>query len=708
VKKIKRLTTLNFESNYMQISLFSALILSFILVLSTVSTNVGLLAVCMIIFVLYALPGHCAVYHLFYREARLLEGFIWGTISGIAASSLIISIIVYSIGWNFPVILAVVVIMPFAVLCYLAWKSEIKSREHDSFGPVYKAALCAVLILCTLFFYLPFRNLGAHVNDKYIYSWLFGHDFINRQVHVLSVSRGLPLESYFFAGGKLSYYWLAYIYPALLYKLFSAELSIQRIMQFTSLLYSLLTAAALFVFLAYFVKNIKVFLFLLVMTFFCYSYMNIYYFGSALYKLVAGGMTIPLQNYSLNGFAGFSHSLYRFFLVEPQGVLAIGVMLLLIALYNSDSKSLYTYGLVGLLLGILFGIEATVGIMLALWFICIALYRIWLGRHEPKQAIKEHFVSGITAGLIYVCLFAIKMYSFKTGQGALQLKANIFPILAGPIYFPLEYGPVLLFAAAGIVKVIRQKERSNHWIYQFIILLAISLFFVFFIVNPSESQFGLLKATRIIPLCLLMLTAYLWEDGLPFKKYNWLIIMLMIAAIPTYFTDMHIASNIKDYSSTFIREKDLAACKWIRENLPEDAIIEAEPNYPGIGGLYKPLYYYSLIPDFAERPTAVGEWKVSSVEHDKTGTIEERFHEIRKMFSTTDLSESLAISQKYHINYIYIGQLEKLLYPQGIPKFGDNQRIFKKIYSLSGTEIYKVNPNGNERRFNDNDCDPGI
>jgi uncharacterized membrane protein len=182
----------------------------------------------------------------------------------------------------------------------------------------------------------------------------------------------------------------------------------------------------------------------------------------------------------------------------------------------------------------------------------------------------------------------------------------------------------------------------------------------------------------------------------------------MIAAIPTYFTDMHIASNIKDYSSTFIREKDLAACKWIRENLPEDAIIEAEPNYPGIGGLYKPLYYYSLIPDFAERPTAVGEWKVSSVEHDKTGTIEERFHEIRKMFSTTDLSESLAISQKYHINYIYIGQLEKLLYPQGIPKFGDNQRIFKKIYSLSGTEIYKVNPNGNERRFNDNDCDPGI
>ncbi|MGD0886011.1 MAG: hypothetical protein ABSA46_14280 [Thermodesulfovibrionales bacterium] len=678
------------------------------LVLSTVSTNVSLLAVCLAVFVLYTLPGHCAVYPLFYREGRLLEGFIWGALSGVAASSLITSVIVYSIGWNMPVIFTVVVMMPLFVLCCLIWQRGIRSKEQGSFDPFHKAALYAVLILCVLFFYLPYKNLGAHVDGKYIYTWLFGHDFINRQVHVLSVSQGLPLKSYFFAGENLSYYWLAYMYPALLYKLFSAKLTIQNVIQLTSLLYSLLTASAFYLFLVHFVREKKLLVILLILTFLSYSFMDIYYLGSVFYKAFVSRTAVLFGNYSLDAFAGFSHSLYRFFLVEPQGVLAIGIVLLMMVLYNSDPKSHYTYGFFGLLLGSLFGIEATMGIMLALWFISVGSLKIWLNRHEPKQVIREHFVAGIAAGVIYLCLFAIKMYSLKTGQGVLQMKPNMFPILLAPLYFPIEYGPVLLFGIAGMVKVIKQKENGDHWIYQFIILLIISLFFVFFIVNPAESQFGLLKATRIIPLCLLMLTAYLWQRGLSLTKFKWPIVALLVVAAPTYFTDMYIASNVKDTSSTYIRDADFEACQWIKRTLPVNAVIQAEPNYPGIDGLHIPYYYYSLIPDFAERVTGVGEWKVSNVEHSKAGIIGERFHEIKKMFSTTDLSESVAVLKKYHINYVYIGRLENLLYPQGISKFRDNQGIFKRVYSMSGTEIYEVTLNGNERRSDDIDCNPGI
>ena len=110
------------------------------------------------------------------------------------------------------------------------------------------------------------------------------------------------------------------------------------------------------------------------------------------------------------------------------------------------------------------------------------------------------------------------MYSFKTGRGVLQVSPNWFNIIFSPIYFPLEYGPMFLFAVAGIFMLVKQKETLNHWVYQYIILLCIGFFFTWFIINPVETLFGMLKATRIIPISLLALTAYFCQKGFQTQK----------------------------------------------------------------------------------------------------------------------------------------------------------------------------------------------
>lgn len=680
-------------SPILRIGLPLLLALLFMLLLLNISANTGALGVCLVSFVLFSLPGHYIVYPLLYAEGKMLEGFIWGIISGTGMSALAVSVIVYLIGWNLVLIALVIAVLPGALLWQRAVKGRpAQGRPHTADLAVTGTLLLAVLILCVVFFYFPFRNLGAHIEDRQVFAWLFGHDFINRQVHAVSLSRGLPLDSYHFAGEHLSYYWLAYVYPALLYRLFPAALSVQQALQIASVLYSLTTASALCLFLAHFAKRKRVLVLLLLLSFVCYSYMDLYLLGRwsltafmpASFGQIATGF---------DSFAGFSHSLYRFFLVEPQGTFAIGVMLLVILLENSGRKDTVNRVLLGLFLGLLFGVEATMGIMLAAWFLAVAAHAVLTRPGVRIQVLREYALSLIAAGAVYACLFAIEMYSFSTGRGVLTVKPNMTPLLLGFLYFPIEYGPMLFFGAAGLIKVFTQKERHDHWIHQFVILLAVNLFFILFIVNPTESQFGLLKATRIVPICLLMLTLYCWQDGLPAGRGKGTILLLLVLAAPGYFTDLYIATDVRNPASTFIKDADYAACAWIRKSLPVDAVVQAEPNHPGADSRYQPRYVYSLIPVFAERPTAIGEWKVSSQEHGKADQVSERFHGVKRMFALEDAETSLALLQKYNIQYVYVGPLERTLYPRGVSKFRNNPALFENVYSRSEVDIYRVASN---------------
>jgi len=161
----------------------------------------------------------------------------------------------------------------------------------------------------------------------------------------------------------------------------------------------------------------------------------------------------------------------------------------------------------------------------------------------------------------------------------------------------------------------------------------------------------------------------------------------MLLASPTLFTDNYIASNISN-PSTYVRREDMRATNWIKNNIPDDAIIQAEPNYPESDRITAPKYSYSLIPIFAERKTAIGEWKVSSQEHGKVEDVGKRFHLIRKMYSTSDIDECVEIIDRYGINYIYVGRLERELYREGIAKFENNNK-FVLVYSIDDISVFK-------------------
>jgi len=661
-----------------------------------ITTHLVQIPFCLLLFLMLSAWGHLLVYPLSYKKGKLLEGVIWGTVSGIALGSLITSIIVCLFGWKLVTIFSIVCVVPLTVLFLLVKRNKVTGLPTVHRGSSIDILLLALLIV-TFFFYFPFKNLGALVDGNYLYTWLFAHDFINRMVHVVSLSRGLPLDSFFFSGETLSYYWLAYIYPALLININFINLDTQQLLQLTVFLYSLLSTAALFLFFQRIAEKRREVLMLTLLTLCCYSYSYLYVVALKLWTALTGSSHLNIFGYDLPVFSGFSHTMYRFFLVQPQAILGMGIMLMIFSFYDKK-QTLYGFGVIGLLTGLLFGVDATNGIMLGLWLGCITFFAILINKDRRIVVVKKHLLSLACAGLTYASFFAIGMYSLQTGKGVLQLKLNWFTILTSPFYFILEYGPMLILGVAGMVKLFKKKETLSSWVYPYIILLGIALVFNFFITNPTEVFFGLLKATRVIPICLLAFIAYLWSDGLKNSKIKAGTAFLLVIALPSFFMDNFIASDIAK-PSTLVRQSDMEAARWIKRNLPKQAIIQAEPNYPGIDGQYKPKYSYSIVPIFAERRTAIGAWKVSSQEHSGSVRVGERFHTIKKMFATTDINECIKILDKYNINYIYVGALEKKLYKEGIKKF-INSTNFELVYSKKGVFIFKHNRVGGESKKN--------
>lgn len=679
-------------SKYLIIWLFSLIIVFF-----TINEHLVYIFIIILFFLIFTTAGHVFVFPIYYKNGKVFEGLIWGSISGITISSFLTSIIVYIIGWNLLTIFFCILILPILLLVLLFWNmSNIENKnlyfnnKQVYFGDVNTTKILFIcLTIITFFFYLPYRNLGILIDDKYLYAWLFGHDFINRMVHVDSLSRGIPLNSFFFSGETLSYYWLAYVFPALMHNIRWIDLDIQQLLQLTQLFYSLLTTAALLTFIKKYVNDIKVFLIILTITLCCYSYIGLYNIGVKFFSLLLGSNFFGNIGYKIENFSGFSHSLYRFFLVEPQGTLAIAIMLMIFYLYEYN-MNIRNHLIVGILIGLLFGVEATNGIMIMLWFGFVSIFALVVNWHNRYIIGIRHFFSIICASLVFLIFFSIKMYSFQTGSKALQLAPNWFAIKTLPIYLPLLYGPALILSFIALITIFRKKENYEHWVYRYIALLAVGLFFVLFIQNPTEYHFGLLKATRLIPISLLMLTIYFFQLYSAKNNIGSGIFVMLALAFPSFISDNFIASDISN-PSTFVRADDLKAAIWIKKNLPKDAIIQAEPNYPGEDKGNWPKYAYSFIPIFAERRTAIGEWKVSSQEHGKLNEVAERFHSIKKMLSISDLEYTINTLKKYDIQYVYLGKLEKDLYPEAAIKFKKNTNYFKEVFSMNETSIFLFN-----------------
>ena len=130
-------------------------------------------------------------------------------------------------------------------------------------------------------------------------------------------------------------------------------------------------------------------------------------------------------------------------------------------------------------------------------------------------------------------------------------------------------------------------------------------------------------------------------------------------------------STYKDPLGDITLKYDLLAIEWLNLNLKGSPII-SEANTP----LYR---WGSRISVYTGLPTIIGwDWHQTQQRNKYKEQIKIRKNDLNLIYSTPDLKISLDLLKKYHAQYIYVGKLEKLYYPQeGINKFNSLNSIYK-------------------------------
>ncbi len=128
------------------------------------------------------------------------------------------------------------------------------------------------------------------------------------------------------------------------------------------------------------------------------------------------------------------------------------------------------------------------------------------------------------------------------------------------------------------------------------------------------------------------------------------------------------------------------AIQWLRSDAVEGSPVVLE----GHGELYRSLHTRVAI--YTGLPTVIGWDNHQSQQRGYGPTIQDRLRDVQLIYSTSDIDETLRLLDKYQVEYIYVGEIERHYYPQrGLDKFSlmvDTD--LDLAYSNPTVEIYRV------------------
>jgi len=632
--------------------------------------------------VLFALPGFFVAPIFFGSDPGVRpESAVIGSVFGIAISSYIAIVIGFLYGWQ-PKFIALA-IMGLACVC-AAVRYSVKDRLYL---PVRKwtridySILAAMGLVLALFTASPALHVGKLTSHGYAYTWLYGFDFVYRSDVIQAMTTKLPPDWFWMTGVPLRMYLVGYAMPAFAYAASGKAIALHSVLLLMTLCSSLLMLACLYIFLRTLFSETKVLLSAIFVTLFAYSY---YWF----YDVLNAFLIRLGHGFHFSGsVSSVSHHFQRTFLVEPQAALATSLLLIVLSLLALVRYRLNDYALavfLGICLGVSFGMEAMQGLLAIAWFGFFYLGRLLLAKGSLRDEYGPFLAAVSSCGLVCASFFLLGMYHRSTSHLA-PMEFNTWIAKFGLAYFPIEIGPLLLLGAWGVARWWRRSRQDFGW--PLLLLGALTLIQVLLVFQKPPAR----MADRILPVVLVPFVAYFFQDlwSRNSKRSTRLfVVAIILAAVPNFFTDVYFTSDVNNVSDTYyVRPEDMQACQWIRQNLPETAVIQGDYNY--FAGPDRGLYM-SLIASFAGRPQVLG-WSTNAgfVVDNGAALAKERRQDIDAALSSSQLSPLIGFVQKYSVDYLYVGPSEQGKYPQLLPLLQTAPDQFREIYSRNGVSLFR-------------------
>ena len=132
-------------------------------------------------------------------------------------------------------------------------------------------------------------------------------------------------------------------------------------------------------------------------------------------------------------------------------------------------------------------------------------------------------------------------------------------------------------------------------------------------------------------------------------------------------------------------EADFEGITWLRENVEgTPVVLEAVTPFYRWGG--RVSVYTGL-------PAVLGwKWHQEQQRWDYRWAVEQRNYEVEFIYETLDAAEALRLLRMYNVRYVYVGQVERLYYPQdGLGKFEDElAEHLLPVFRNGKTTVYRV------------------
>lgn len=603
---------------------------------------------------------------------------ILGAVFGITLSSYVAIVMGFRYGWNPKRISLAIVAL--TLLCALVGRI-FRARFGLTLRPwtfTDHAILSALGIFLVLFSARPALHVGQLTSHGYAYTWLYGFDFVYRADVIQSMTLHLPPDWSWMTGVPMRMYLVGYALPAFAYTAAGKTIALHSVLLLTTLFFSFLLLACLYLFLRTLFAQTKVLLFALFAALFASSYYWVY---DAAKAFLIG------PNPGFRVYGSVSHHLYRMLLVEPQAALATSLLLIVLTLLALVRYRLNDYvvaAFCGVCLGISFGAEAMQGVIAIAWFGIFYFARFLFRKSSLREELGPFLAAVLSCGLICGSFFLLGMYQRSTSH-LTPVGVNWWIVKFGLPYFLLDLGPLLLLGVWGILSWWRGAREDFGW--PLLSLGAVVLLQVLFVLQRPAAR----MADRFLWLVLLPFAACLFRDlwAAPAKRLaRSLAVVLVLLAIPTFFTDIIFTSANNNVPETYyVRPEDMQACQWIRRNLPETAVIQGDYNY--FAGPDRGLYM-SLIASFAQRPQVLG-WATNAafVVDNGAALARERRLDIEAALASRDVSSLAAFARKYSVDYLYVGPSEQAKYPQLLPLLRSAPAQFREVYSQSGVSLFR-------------------
>ncbi len=131
---------------------------------------------------------------------------------------------------------------------------------------------------------------------------------------------------------------------------------------------------------------------------------------------------------------------------------------------------------------------------------------------------------------------------------------------------------------------------------------------------------------------------------------------------------------------------DHDAIRWLQDNVDGSPVI--------LEGLTPNYRWGGRISVYTGLPSVVGwRWHQEQQRWGYRWAIAERARDVDRIYSTTAAAEALDLLRKYDVEYVYIGELERLYYPaQGLAKFEEAMvPALDEVYRTDQVRIYRLN-----------------